>query len=81
MILSIFSGAFCSFVYFFWEKSLFRSAHFLIIIFFNIEFHELLVYSGDFPLLVALFANIFSHSKGCLSILFMISFAMQKLLS
>ena len=30
---------------------------------------------------VALFANIFSHSEGCLFILFMVSFAVQKLLS
>ena len=28
-----------------------------------------------------LFANIFSHSEGCLFILFMVSFALQKLLS
>ena len=33
------------------------------------------------PLSDATFANIFSHSKGCLFILFMISFAVQKLLS
>ena len=33
------------------------------------------------PLLVASFANIFSHSVGCLFSLFMVSFAMQKLLS
>ena len=33
------------------------------------------------PLSVASFANIFSHSVGCLFILFMVSFAMQKLLS
>ena len=33
------------------------------------------------PLSVALFANIFSRSVGCLFILFMISFAMQKLLN
>ena len=33
------------------------------------------------PLSVASFANIFSHSEGCLFILFMVSFAMQKLLS
>ena len=30
---------------------------------------------------VASFANIFSHSEGCLFILFMVSFAVQKLLS
>ena len=30
---------------------------------------------------VASFANIFSHSESCLSILFMASFAVQKLLS
>ena len=33
------------------------------------------------PLSVASFANIFSHSDGCLFILFMVSFAVQKLLS
>ena len=33
------------------------------------------------PLSVALFANIFSHSEGCLFFLFIISFALQKLLS
>ena len=33
------------------------------------------------PLSVALFANIFSHYEGCLFILFMVSFAVQKLLS
>ena len=33
------------------------------------------------PLSVALFANIFSHSEGCLFILFMVSFAVQKFLS
>ena len=32
-------------------------------------------------MLVTLFANIFSHSVGCLFILFMVSFAVQKLLS
>ena len=32
-------------------------------------------------LLVALFENIFSHSVGCLFILFMVSFALQKLIS
>ena len=33
------------------------------------------------PLLVLLFANIFSHSIECLFVLFMISFAVQKLIS
>ena len=33
------------------------------------------------PLSVTLFANIYSHSVGCLFILFMVSFVMQKLLS
>ena len=33
------------------------------------------------PLSVSSFANIFSHSEGCLFILFMVSFAVQKLLS
>ena len=33
------------------------------------------------PLSVASFANIFSHSEGCLFILFIVSFALQKLLS
>ena len=33
------------------------------------------------PLLVASFTNIFSHSKGCLFVLFMVSFAVHKLKS
>ena len=33
------------------------------------------------PLLVTLFANIFSWSIGCLFVLFMVSFAVQKLVS
>ena len=33
------------------------------------------------PLSVALFANIFSHREGCLFISFIVSFAVQKLLS
>ena len=32
------------------------------------------------PLSVDSFANIFSHSEGCLFILFVVSFALQKLL-
>ena len=33
------------------------------------------------PFSVASFANIFSHSEGCLFVLFMVSFAVQNLLS
>ena len=33
------------------------------------------------PLSVVSFANIFSHSDGCIFVLFMVSFAVQKLLS
>ena len=36
---------------------------------------------GIKPLSVALFAVIFSHSGNCLFVLFMVSFAVQKLLS
>ena len=46
---------------------------------FDIELHELLVYLEINPLSVAAsFANIFSHSEGCLFVLFMVSFAVQK---
>ena len=48
--------------------------------FFGTELHELFVYFGD-PLPVTSFANIFSHFVSCLFILFMVSFAVQKLLS
>ena len=50
-------------------------------LFFDIELHELLVYLEINPLSAASFANIFSHSEGCLFVLFMVSFAVQKLLS
>ena len=61
------------------EKCLFRSsAHFC---FFDIELHELLYILEINPLSVASFANIFSHSEGCLFVFFMVSFAVQKLLS
>ena len=33
------------------------------------------------PLSVASFADVFSHSEGCLFVLFMVSFAVQKILS
>jgi len=57
------------------------SAYFLIALFFDTELHELLYILDISPLLAALFAKIFSHSLGCLFILFRVSFAVQKLLS
>ena len=65
------------------EKCLFRSsAHFLIGFFFIIISCMSCLYILEInPFLVASFANIFSHSVGCLFVLFVVSFAVQKLLS
>ena len=65
------------------------STHFLVglFIFFYIELHELFVCTKIIPLLeinslwVASLANIFFHSEGCLFVLFIVSFAVQKLIS
>ena len=68
------------------EKCLFRSsAHFSIglLVFVVVavtEFYELFVYFGNEALFWTSFANIFSWSIGHLFILFMISFAVQKLI-
>ena len=60
------------------EKYLFRySVHFSVGLF-VIELYELFVYLEIKPLL---FANIFSHLVGCLFILFMVSFVVQRLVS
>ena len=66
------------------EKCLFRSSdHLWIGLFISLI---LSCMSGFYtleitPLSVASFANIFSHSEGCLFVLFMVSLAVQKLLS
>ena len=66
------------------EKYLFRSCiHFLIglFLFVILSWMCFLYILETNSLWVALFANIYSHSEGCLFILFMVSFAVQKLLS
>ena len=49
-----------------------------VVCFLNIELSELFICFGD-PLSADLFANIFSLSEGCLFVLFVVSFAVQKL--
>ena len=62
------------------EKCLFRySAYFLIAIFFklNMELYELFVYFENKSISLILF----SHSVGCLFVLYIVSFAEQSLLN
>ena len=66
------------------EEYLFRSSkHFLIglFVFLILSFMNCLYILEINPLSVALFEIIFSHSEGCLFILFIVSFAERKLLS
>ena len=62
------------------EKRLFRfAAHFFdCVVFLILSCMSYLYILETDSLLVTSFANIFSHSVGCLFVLFMISFAVQK---
>ena len=65
------------------EKCLFRSAHFWtgFYVFLILSCMSCLYILEINPLSVDSFANIFSHYESCLFFLFMVSFAVQKLLS
>ena len=82
VMLSIFS-CFIGQLYVSLEKCLFRSAHFLIglLIFLILSCMSCLCILEINPLSVVSLAIIFSHSEGCLLILLIVSFAVQKLSS
>ena len=75
------------FFFFFWPYVCRLWRNFYLDLFFKLDFLKYIelcayLYILDInPLWVTLFENIFSHSVGSLFILFVVSFAMQKLLS
>ena len=80
-MLSVSSCAFWPSVCLLWRNGLFRSsAHFSIelFVFLIVSCISCLYILEINPLSVASFANIFSHSVGCLFVLFMVSFAVPK---
>ena len=84
MTLSIFSCASWPSVCLLWRNVLFQSSadFFPLIVYFLILSSMNCLYILEInPLSVISFENTFSHSEGCLFILFMVSFDVQKLLS
>ena len=80
-MLSIFSCVFWPCIYLLW-KNVNLSLVPISFFFFNIDPHKLFIYVLEInPLSVASFANIFSHSGDFLFVLFMIFFAVKRLLS
>ena len=82
-MLSIFSCVYWPSVYLIQRNIYLEKTHFLIGLFVFLLLTSMcyLYILGIKPVLVALFANIFSHSIGYLFVLFMVSFAVQKLVS
>ena len=78
--MSIFSCAFWPSVCLLWRNVYLNLLPVLLIgLFLDIELHALFVYFGDESLAGCLLCRYFSHSLGCLFILFMVSFVVQKL--
>ena len=82
-MLNIFSYAFCPSVCLLWRNVYLDLLPIfpLVCFFWYWDAWAVCIFWRFNPLLITLFANIFSQSVGCLFILFMISFAVQKLLS
>ena len=82
-MLSIFSYVYLLSYIFFEEVSvqIFCLFFGLLVGFLIVQFYEFFVYFRYKPLSDVCFANIFSQSVGCLFVLFMVSFAVQELLS
>ena len=83
MILNIVSCAFWLSVFLLWRNvylDLLSIFWLGCLGFFDMELHELFVYFEINSLSVISFVSIFFHSEGCLFVLFMISFAVQRLL-
>ena len=76
-MLSIFSRVYWLSVCFLW-RNIYLGPFFIVVV---IELYKCLSISEFKSLLVSSLANVFSHSVSCLFILFMVSFAVQMLIS